>query len=72
VKRENGRRFNVFNASTLQRFNNSRFRFRFAQAGNPVAFFPLAALLEERRALETLEYVALAAQGGRRAEAAML
>ena len=37
-----------------------------------VAGFALAALLEERRALKTLEDIALAAQGGRRAETAML
>jgi hypothetical protein len=45
---------------------------RFAQTGDAVAGFALAAFFEERRALETLEDIALAAQGGRRAETAML
>src|ERR1700733_11328013 len=52
--------------------NGSGVRLGFAQAGDAVAGFPLAALLEERGALETLEDIALAAQSGRRAEAAML
>ena len=46
--------------------------FGLAQAGDLVAGFALAALFEERRALEALEDIALAAQGGRRAETAML
>jgi len=57
---------------TIQRFNGLRFRFCFAQAGDLVAGFTLAALFEERRAFKTLEDIALAAQGGRRAETAML
>jgi hypothetical protein len=52
--------------------NRSGFRFRFAETGNAVAFLPLTAFLEERGALETLEDIALATQGGGRAEAAML
>jgi hypothetical protein len=51
---------------------DSRFRFRLAQAGDFVAGFALAALFEERRAFKTLEDIAFAAQGGRRAETAML
>ena len=47
-------------------------RFRLAETGDAVAFFPLAALLEQVSAFKTLENIALAAQGGRRAEAAML
>jgi hypothetical protein len=49
-----------------------RFRFGLAQAGDFVAGFALAAFLQEGRALKTLQNVALAAQGGRRAETAML
>lgn len=47
-------------------------RFRLAETGDPVALFPLAALFEQVSAFKTLENIALAAQGGRRAEAAML
>ena len=47
-------------------------RFRFAEAGDAVAFLPLAAFLEEFGALKALEDIALAAEGGRRAQAAML
>ena len=50
----------------------SGFRLGFAQAGDFVARFPLAALFEKRRALKPLENVALAAQSGGRAETAML
>jgi hypothetical protein len=50
----------------------SRFRLGFTETGNPVAFFPLATLFEERGAFETLENVALTTQSGGRAEAAML
>jgi hypothetical protein len=49
-----------------------RFWFGFPQAGDLVAGFALAALFKKRRALETFEDIALAAQGGRRAETAML
>jgi hypothetical protein len=52
--------------------NELRFRLRLAQARDTVAGFPLAALLEEFGALKTFENIALAAQGGRRAETAML
>jgi len=48
------------------------FRFRFAEAGDFVAGFALAALLEEGRAFETLEYIALTAQSGGRAETGVL
>ena len=44
----------------------------FAEAGDAVAFLPLAALFEEFGALEALEDIALAPQGGRRAQTAML
>jgi hypothetical protein len=59
-------------APTLQRFNESRVWFRFAEAGDLVAGLALTALFEERRAFKTLEDIALAAQGGGRAETAML
>jgi hypothetical protein len=52
--------------------NESRFRLCLAQARDAVAGLALAALFEERRAFKTLEDIALAAQGGRRAETAML
>jgi len=47
-------------------------RLRLAQAGDAVAVLPLAALLEEFGALEALENIALATEGGRRAQTAML
>jgi hypothetical protein len=50
----------------------SGFGFGFAETGNAVAGLPLAAFLQKFSALETLENIALAAQSGRRAEAAML
>jgi hypothetical protein len=50
----------------------SRFRFRLAEAGDFVAGFALASLFEQGRAFKTLENIALAAQGGGRAETAML
>ena len=43
-----------------------------AQPGNAVAILPLAAFLEEFGALEALEDIALATEGGRRAQTAML
>ena len=49
-----------------------RVRLGFTETRDAVAGFPLAAFLEDFRALKTLENIALAAQGGRRAEAAML
>ena len=49
-----------------------RLRLRLAQARDAVAGLALAALFEEGGALKTLEDIALAAQGGRRAETAML
>jgi hypothetical protein len=56
----------------MQRFNESRFRFRLAQTRDAVASLPLAAFLEKFRALETLEDIALAAKSGRCAQTAML
>jgi hypothetical protein len=50
----------------------SRVGFGFAEARDAVAGFALTALFQERRAFKTLEDIALAAQGGRRAETAML
>jgi len=50
----------------------SGFRLGLAETRDAVAGFPLAAFLEEFGALKTLENIAFAAQGGRRAEAAML
>ena len=50
----------------------SRVGLRFAETRDAVAGFALAALLEEGGALKAFEDIALAAQGGRRAEAAML
>jgi len=44
----------------------------FAEAGDAVAGFPLAAFLEDFDALIAFEHIAFAAQGGRGAEAAML
>jgi hypothetical protein len=49
-----------------------RFRLGLAEAGDLVAGLALAALFKEGRAFKTLEDIALAAQGGRRAETAML
>jgi len=48
------------------------FWLRLAQPRDAVAGFALAALFKERRALETLEDIALATEGGRRAQTAML
>jgi hypothetical protein len=48
------------------------FRFGFAETGDAVALLPLTALFEKRRALETFEDIALAAQYGCRAQTAML
>jgi hypothetical protein len=50
----------------------SGFRLGFAQAGNPVSVFPLAAFLEQFRALKTLEHIPFAAQSGSRAQTTML
>jgi hypothetical protein len=43
-----------------------------AKAGDPVPVFPLPAFLEQFRAFKTLEHIAFAAQGGRRAKTTML
>ena len=48
------------------------FGFGFAETGDAVAILPLAAFLEQRRAFETFEDIALATQHGRRAQTAML
>ena len=50
----------------------SHFPFGLAQAGDPVAGFPLAPFLEQFNPLEALEHIPLAAQGGSRAQTAML
>jgi hypothetical protein len=72
VKLFNREPLNRFYDLTIQRFNESRFGFRFAEAGDAVAVFALAAFFEEFRAFKTLEDIAFAAQGGRCAQAAML
>ena len=58
--------------ASLVTYHTSRLGFGFAQAGDLVAGFAMTALFEERRAFKTLEDIALAAQGGRRAETGML
>jgi hypothetical protein len=58
--------------STLQLGNESRFRLRFAETRDAVAVLPLATFLEEFRAFKTLQDIALATQGGSRAQTAML
>jgi len=52
--------------------NGSRLWLGLAKAGDLFAGFTLAALFEKRGTFEALEDIALAAQGGRRAETAML
>ena len=44
----------------------------FAEAGDAVAVLPLAAFFQDFDALEAFEDIALAAEGGRRAQTAML
>jgi hypothetical protein len=56
----------------LKIVNESGFWLRLAKPRNAVAGLALAAFFEERRAFKTLKDIALAAQGGRRAETAML
>jgi len=51
---------------------NLHFRFGFAEAGNPLAFLPLAPFFEQFNPLKAFEYVSFAAQEGRRAQASML
>jgi hypothetical protein len=58
--------------STVEQFNGLYLRLRLAEAGDAVAVLPLAAFLEEFGALEALEDIALAPEGGRRAQTAML
>jgi hypothetical protein len=50
----------------------SNLRLGLPEAGDAVAVFPLAAFLEDFHAFKALHDVALAAQSGGRAEAAML
>jgi hypothetical protein len=50
----------------------SSFRLGFAETGDTVAVFALAAFFEEFGAFKTLENIALATKGGSGAEAAML
>jgi hypothetical protein len=59
---------------TLQRFGKRSLSFGLGltEAGDPVAVFPLAALLEQFRALKALEYIPFAAQSGSRAKTTML
>jgi hypothetical protein len=52
--------------------NGSGFRFGFAQTGNAVAIFALAALLQKLSAFKALENIAFTAQSGSGAQAAML
>jgi hypothetical protein len=49
-----------------------RFRLGLAETSDPVAIFPLAAFLEQFRALKTLEHISFAAQRGSRAQTSML
>ncbi len=51
---------------------DSGFAFGFAEAGDAVAGFPLAAFLEEFEALKAFEHVSFTANGGGGAQAAML
>ena len=47
-------------------------RLGLAETGDAVALFPLAAFLEQFRALKTLEHIPFAAQRGSRAQTPML
>jgi hypothetical protein len=58
--------------SIIPRFNESRLGLGFAEASDAVAVLPLTAFFQEFRAFKTLEDIALATQGGSRAQAAML
>jgi hypothetical protein len=62
------------NSSLITRHSSLflRFRLGFAQAGDAVALFPLAAFFEQFRALKTLEHIPFAAQSGSRAQTPML
>jgi len=62
----------TINDVTIQRRTELRLGLGLAEAGDAVAGFALAALLEEGRALKALEDSALDTEGGRRAQAAML
>jgi hypothetical protein len=50
----------------------SAFGFGLAQAGDAIAFFPLAAFFEQRDAFKAFQHVPLAAEDGRRAQTTML
>jgi hypothetical protein len=52
--------------------NGSGFRFGFAQTGNAVAIFALAALLQKLSAFKALENIAFTAKSGSGAQATML
>jgi hypothetical protein len=52
--------------------NGSGFRFGFAQTGNGVAIFALAALLQKLGAFKALENIAFTAESGSGAQATML
>jgi hypothetical protein len=54
------------------RLIKSGFRLGLTETGNPVAVLPLAAFLEQFRALKTLEHIPFAAQRGSRAQTPML
>jgi hypothetical protein len=54
------------------RWTGLGFAFGLAQAGDAIAFFPLAAFLKQLDALEALEHIAFAAQRGRGAETPVL
>ena len=58
----------------LRQFTRAALRlaFGFAQAGDPVALFPLTAFLQQFQALKPLEHISFAAQGGGGAQATML
>ena len=59
----------MFSASLRRRL---RFAFGFAEAGDAVAGFPLAAFFEEFEALKAFEHIPFTAQSGGCAQAAML
>ena len=60
----------VTRPSTLSPF--SGVRLGLTETRNPVAVLPLAAFLEQFRALKTLEHISFAAQRGSRAQTSML
>ena len=62
-----GQSVEAINTPTIQLLNRLRLGLGLAQIGDAVARLPLAALFKKFHALETLEDIALATQGGRRA-----